>query len=721
MYLCVFSLSLCGESSGSSIDEISKDKSFMNKTIMEYVEEGVKNIKDLSKKDVVILVGKTQVGKTTTTLSLLGYPLERDSKEKRIVPKDTSGFSRDLVGRGDGASCTDFPISYENQDKPYVFLDTRGFFDVRHNQALGVASSILTEMAIKKAKSVRLMVLADMESLSQGITGFRDLGDALGKIVIGNTVPVFFLFNKYKPDEYSAQEYYEMTVEEKQEHIQTEISSLIQKLIKAESDTHIEFTSHLYKGLKKIFSGKEVDPVVASNPEYQKSASAIRYINFLHHNEENGRFGYIDPLNANSVGMVIEHLKKLPPIDKSSLVFSGYDDNRIRFEEAFLEQTSTFRSLLKAKSRMSKYSLSLLEELLEEARLCEAHHIAVSGAMDVYSQYITLKDAYTVSQKQDKKNIKDKENEKNTLVSQRQTIANEIIQILNGADDVYLTKKWKEESGFFSGWWRNYTYTYTGAVPYTKRKSDLKEGTSESGCKENTEKAELEVSYTSSIGYDCAGEISIYVSPKNNPTTKELLKTKDSETKALDNQIDTITNKIAELKDDAKKNLDDNLIQQIKHKQRKFAGYIKYLAEAIDYRELIDKKYDQTAKKIESAVNIANRLENDKPNIKELREEYPIFLKSIANERTKLEETFIDQTFSSYLLDPVELVCDGNGHSQPYERHNIVKQLKDDNKRCPTCRKETSIIRPMDALAKEMENIIDEIYSDTIHAKSMME
>ena len=127
---------------------------------MDLVIEGEKYIEDTNGKDIIIFIGGTQIGKSTTINALLGVPFKKQNgkliPQKELIAK---------IGASDngGVSCTIFPALYCADHYTY-FLDTQGFFESR-NSAIA-ASSILMEMAIKDAKSIRIVFLGNYEEIN---------------------------------------------------------------------------------------------------------------------------------------------------------------------------------------------------------------------------------------------------------------------------------------------------------------------------------------------------------------------------------------------------------------------------------------------------------------------------------------------------------------------------------------------------------------------------
>ncbi len=118
--------------------------------VLEFVARGEKNIADCSGKNLIIFIGGTQVGKSTTINALLGIKME-ENYDGTLTPESTSKVFAPMGSSSSGGlSCTEFPALYISEKENLCFLDTQGFFELRHDPDMVSAASILMEMAVKK-------------------------------------------------------------------------------------------------------------------------------------------------------------------------------------------------------------------------------------------------------------------------------------------------------------------------------------------------------------------------------------------------------------------------------------------------------------------------------------------------------------------------------------------------------------------------------------------
>jgi energy-coupling factor transporter ATP-binding protein EcfA2 len=110
---------------------------------------------DSQGKHLVLFMGISQAGKSTIINALRGMefrpqghvlsPVNPDCESAEMANEMTSGMST-----------TKFPRVWSSGDPSddFVYLDTRGFFDVRRDEPADLASRILIEMAVRTAASV---------------------------------------------------------------------------------------------------------------------------------------------------------------------------------------------------------------------------------------------------------------------------------------------------------------------------------------------------------------------------------------------------------------------------------------------------------------------------------------------------------------------------------------------------------------------------------------
>jgi GTP-binding protein EngB required for normal cell division len=157
------------------------------------LSEAISNVESACGKDVVLILGNTHAGKSTIVNYLLGCTMKIEGGSRAVPTALTSSMAR--ANTKYGSSETKFPAVYEFEDR-YALCDCPGFFDIRGEEEK-ICGSILTEMVVRNARSLRAMVVVDFSSIQAGKGfDFIRLGDTLNKLIPKASNPLFFVFNK---------------------------------------------------------------------------------------------------------------------------------------------------------------------------------------------------------------------------------------------------------------------------------------------------------------------------------------------------------------------------------------------------------------------------------------------------------------------------------------------------------------------------------------------
>jgi energy-coupling factor transporter ATP-binding protein EcfA2 len=151
------------------------------KKIKEGIEESFKVSESARDKDLVLVVGQTGHGKSTTVNYLLRHPLKRvrGGKAELLEPLPLKVYAK----MGDDAeSITSYPAAYEGPDG-FVYCDCPGFKDNRGDEQR-VIVSVSTEAVVNKAKSIRAFIVAVEWGAIDNARGegLRDVALTLGSL-----------------------------------------------------------------------------------------------------------------------------------------------------------------------------------------------------------------------------------------------------------------------------------------------------------------------------------------------------------------------------------------------------------------------------------------------------------------------------------------------------------------------------------------------------------
>jgi len=456
-------------------------------------------------KHVIIIVGTTQVGKSTLINALRFGKLKKKAKGRGMfeyslpdgveVPKDDQEDPDWCeIGNGTGA-CTKYPCAHRFGDN--IVVDTRGFFDDRlegHNDAV---SSILMEMIVREAKSVKLVLLIRCSDLFRRALGMGEVGKVFGKIVTSDDEPVLFLFNDY-PE--TPGEMKDMTPQQKQSYIMQQIRKEVEDW-KAEAE--VQETKHRDK-LKEAYSKAgasdiDVEEMMRSDRNYRTVAENRRYLhimaNALDKTNKRGCISYIEPSDDHSISMLKEEFSYLPSMNKHYLKFEGYSDDVLQFRKYIAECTESHVCVLYGEKLLQKYPPALITKLLAlKKKNCDKHKQVLqqlnSGDKECIKQHGEEYECGTFKSK-----AKEIEKEEKDLAKQLGRMMRDQDDIENEKPQVFYEDSWAE--GGIAPKDHIVRYPPGGDVPYDHVEVLLHPETKQSKIV-STRPEDFEIHYTSS-------------------------------------------------------------------------------------------------------------------------------------------------------------------------------------------------------------------------------
>jgi GTPase SAR1 family protein len=157
-------------------------------------------VANVSGRDIILVLGESQVGKSTAINALRGVQFKWQK-----VANTSSTFdlvtvlplhSIALAEMGNGVSRTTLaPTIYE--DIPgFAIVDNRGVGDMGKDQSGDVSASILMEMMCKAARSVRIVVLVSFPQICQ-VQTLRPLMKQIGNLIPDPSSNIFWLVNRH--------------------------------------------------------------------------------------------------------------------------------------------------------------------------------------------------------------------------------------------------------------------------------------------------------------------------------------------------------------------------------------------------------------------------------------------------------------------------------------------------------------------------------------------
>ena len=501
---------------------------------MDLVIEGEKYIKDTNGKDIIIFIGGTQIGKSTTINALLGVPFKKQNgkliPQKELIAK---------IGASDngGVSCTIFPALYCADHYTY-FLDTQGFFESR-NSAIA-ASSILMEMAIKDAKSIRIVFLGNYEEIKSGLSKLDRYNIPLSKLFLNMDIPIFFLWNKFTlgdfDEDFLQNEYLQWDYTKKHNFIMEQIDTKTKEFIKnatinlEKSKEKIERENNISletygQNIKYLFTGEKQNNKFENCEINQINADLLKeeikelekeniIIHLIKKSYESRNFGYFDPTQEESIRDFYEKIKKCEIAKKEDFTYRELSKERVNFNENFerniYEHTKVLQKYLFAKT-YSKDDLLYIKLFIDnEIKTCNEDLKNVNNINEIDK----LQNKYNLKIEENIKDLYDEINEFNT---QAIRIKKKLNIKRNAEPIVYFHEDIKDPASFVFGWWRNHHTHYISDIPIAKVETHLDENTYlvNENLYEDSQNYIYDARFQSKFGKGCYGKISFYAYPKD--------------------------------------------------------------------------------------------------------------------------------------------------------------------------------------------------------------
>jgi len=165
-------------------------------------------------KNLVFLVGPTDGGKSQTTNSVRYGPMKsKFDKEKKCIsflPSDDCPINLTqypVAKTGDGKkSCSTVSQPYSVPDEVFgkdtIIIDPKGAFDSKNNPIEDAAATVLMELALKEAKSSKLVVVLNAsETIQKEDIGTQRFAELYGQMILDDNAPTVFVFNRFRvPD-----------------------------------------------------------------------------------------------------------------------------------------------------------------------------------------------------------------------------------------------------------------------------------------------------------------------------------------------------------------------------------------------------------------------------------------------------------------------------------------------------------------------------------------
>ncbi len=384
--------------SGSSKDVEVKAESEKGVALLKtMICNGIKAAELVADKDVVVFIGATGAGKSTTITYLMGAEFsttkkvgklvvmpsklkeEEDSRTKKKYLVDLEGRKYPLIGHRPAESQTLYPEIFSSGS--IFFCDCPGFFDTR-GQEERIAVAINMELAMKSARTARIAVTVKYEDLTarRGAV-LTDLSKLLSKIFSrpSEAVSSIIWIITNTPKETTKEDIIDTLTNVEDGYLATLKRGL----------TNIENT------IRNVLKGQ----ILTAITNFGKAATGAEQ--FIEEARQNGRqqeiieamanpdnLFLINVLTDESRNEILKSIKSKRGIHPDQFNFDG-DDDRLKFKTFIHTYTDEALKLFSEKERVVR-EIEDSKRLLEQNRIRLSSYEATKNAADQKAALQTL-------------------------------------------------------------------------------------------------------------------------------------------------------------------------------------------------------------------------------------------------------------------------------------------------------------------------------------------
>lgn len=363
------------DSSPESIDQLVAN---VNKQI----RKGSPQIEKCRGKDLIVLVGPTGAGKTTTYAAVMYGPLKQDDSgnwsAKHHLPEGGKPVLPEIGDGLKGVSTTTLPQGSGLKDSE-VILDTMGVFHTNGDIHVELASSSILGMCLKLSRSVRVVCVENHSDYVKGIRGLVTIGQIWSDLFTEPSVPMLFLFNQLEPKlppdkrqwmkfELRLDDLEDERRQDDYEEVKREMNAFAVELIMRQFEKIKEGADDILRAhqieIEKI-RACGVEEGELSQEEIEKQAK-IRYVQLMEHNFDKNNVCYFDPTSMVSIALFLEKVRSLETVPIEKLNHSKLCDKVDPFKKQILSRLDYFSKILQGYILSRRFNHDLIRRRKEE-------------------------------------------------------------------------------------------------------------------------------------------------------------------------------------------------------------------------------------------------------------------------------------------------------------------------------------------------------------------
>ena len=311
--------------------------------IINLISKEEKNISSIEGKDIIIIIGQDEIGKSTIINGFLGVHFRRYKcliepipPEKYIIP---------IIHSLDQISIYKFHTLCNPKNSDFYFLEIPGFCKNRNEKLKNIVLSIFLQMIINLSKTIRLIFLNKCSIFDFGVRSLYIMKQELNRFFIQDYSPVYCLFNQFTLTKNLINEKFMLWTEEKQ-------NDIIKNDLREKFFSNCKTSDNNQKNkLKRIIQREkdegpinksgdenEMNKILNQSLEYQEIKKENASIEILKNTFSKSYFGYIDPTSQSSIKRIQNDILNLPPMDSSSISLNEENSGLENFKELFSQK-----------------------------------------------------------------------------------------------------------------------------------------------------------------------------------------------------------------------------------------------------------------------------------------------------------------------------------------------------------------------------------------------
>ncbi|CAO4841898.1 MAG: hypothetical protein FADNKDHG_01117 [Holosporales bacterium] len=545
---------------------------------------------------------------------------------KRLFLKQGSIGEFTETGKG-VTSKTLYPEAYNNENICQYFLcDTQGFGDSRGKEE-PIVSSVLLEMVVNVARSVKVVIPFSESQLQEAGRGIRDFCCVMDKLFVTRSIDVLFIYNPRSVDfelEGANNDIKDLLQAERNrlQHLGEEagVSPLMVKRLIIKAFTFFPYgrkkeTDPVDNDVQQSLSetapyeeevGEEFE-AFEDSPSIKRQLDKIDSLWLLEKmRRKSNEIVYIDVCSTEGRKKFYDAIESVETVCKDHFRFGKLTGDRPTFDSLVASLLNDFTKLLEVRNNLGRYvsycdkRFYHVQNFLSyiDSKKDETTRIIESGQFPE-----EIIDRLKVIDESKQEMIHTLGIMKSQIKTKEVSIADYLGKIESIDTDEFLvhqTHPFHKQWGVLFQWWREYEWEYNG-LNFDEFRECLEPKTTRSFLNINQEKTLLKVKYVSDYRNDCRGLIELLIKSRNHPTTKVLVAN-------YRRKIDILKIEIKEGEENLKKIEHDLEVLEKTSSQEQEKGK-PLLTREIELAEIKYKSASENLKKLSSFLDVHKKIE----------------------------------------------------------------------------------------------------------------